>query len=368
MKFLNTKHMIFVLLGFSVVSFKTYPTIFILLGGRDTWIAMILASLLIVLIIDYLLAVCRAENCYDLWQIYRGAVGKPAGAILMGGLVVTIFLNTAESASLGASTINSHFLPHIPIWVFVIATMLCGIYVITRKGTAVVSTTIITILMICLSGITLAILTQRYKNFNLLLPIFGAGVTAKFWLCVMKLVGGYGCVFLIFPFLQGLSDRRHLIRDSNIAMLIMAEIEVFAMIGNITTFDIDKLGTLIYPKLTQSQMISYFAFLEAGELFVMLQVIAGWFIKYILCHYTLLLLADSLHIRFPAMPWLLVALSGVAAALAADRLFRLMRLLDILMYIQLVNYILIPLLVFTVSLCRYRPPASRAAAPQTGGV
>lgn len=364
MKFLNTKQMIFVLLGVSVVSLKTYPTIFVILGARDTWIAVIAASFLIFLIMDYLLAICKGSNCFNLYQIYKTAVGKPTAVILLGFLLITVFLNMAESTSMGPSTIQEHFLPYIPIWIFIAVTVLCGLYVAQRKGTAIITATIITIVMICISGITLAVLTQKYKNFSWLFPVFGEGLTLNFIHCVLKLLGCYGCVFLIFPFLEHISDKSRVIRHTNYGILFLAQVQIFSMIGNLTTFNVDRFMTLIYPKLTQSQMISYFAFLEAGELFVMLQVIAGWFIKYILCFFALLLLTDSLNIRFKAKSYVFSVLSLVFAVIVANNLFTLMHLINVLMYIQLANYVIIPIIVFTVFLCRYQPARLREKLPQ----
>lgn len=355
MKFLNTKHLIFVLLGVSIVSLKTYPTIFIILGGRDTWIATIIASAIIFLIMDYWLAICKANNCYNLYQIYKIAVGKIAGTFFIACLFLTFFLNMLESTSLGADTVQEHFLPYIPTWLFIAATVACATYVVKRTGKAVVTTVIITIIMICISGITLAILTQKYKIWDHLLPIMGEGVTAKFIYCIVKLVGSYGCVFLIFPYLEHIEDKSKLIRHTNYGMLVMSEIQIFCMLGTLTTFDATRLHALIYPKLTQAQMISYFSFLEAGELFVMLQVIAGWFIKYILSFSALLLLANTLRIQFKGIVYVVAALSFVCSALAASNLFQLTDLINILVYIQLVNYILIPIGIFTLFWYRYEP-------------
>lgn len=355
MKFLNTKQMAFVILGVSVVSIKTFPTIFVTLGGRDTWIAVAIASLLILAVMDYLLVVCKGLGCFNLAVIYRTAVGKAAGAVLLGFLLLTVFLTMLESSSMGPSTIQEHFLPYIPIWIFIAATVLCGLYVVKKRGAAVITTTIVTLVMICVSGIILSILTQKYKHFSWLLPIFGEGITLRFADCVLKLLGAYGCVFLIFPFLEHIQDKSKVIRHANYGMLFMAQIQIFSMVGNLTTFEAERLQTLIYPKLTQSQMISYFAFLEAGELFVMLQVIAGWFIKYVLCFFAFLLLTDLLNIRFKGKSYLIAALSFALSVLAANNLFTLTSLLSVLMYLQLVNYVLLPIVVFTAFLFRYKP-------------
>lgn len=44
MNTLSSKHLFFVILGVALVSLETYPSIYVNLGGRDSWIAMIAAS------------------------------------------------------------------------------------------------------------------------------------------------------------------------------------------------------------------------------------------------------------------------------------------------------------------------------------
>ena len=42
---LNTKHLMFIIWGTSIVAMKTYPNVFIANGGRDSWISVIIASI-----------------------------------------------------------------------------------------------------------------------------------------------------------------------------------------------------------------------------------------------------------------------------------------------------------------------------------
>lgn len=44
---LNTKHLMFIIWGTSIVAMKTYPNVFIINGGRDSWISVIIASIIL---------------------------------------------------------------------------------------------------------------------------------------------------------------------------------------------------------------------------------------------------------------------------------------------------------------------------------
>ena len=70
--------------------------------------------------------------------------------------------------------------------------------------------------------------------------------------------------------------------------------EVFANIGVLTTFGVSRVLRINYPKLIQTQLVSYFSFIEGGEFFVMLQMVGGWFIKYVLALNAILILLKKL--------------------------------------------------------------------------
>jgi hypothetical protein len=73
MEKLNTKHLMFIIWGTSIISMKTYPNIFIVNGGRDSWISVIIASILMFLYFIYIIFVCNKSNCYSMNEIYHRA-------------------------------------------------------------------------------------------------------------------------------------------------------------------------------------------------------------------------------------------------------------------------------------------------------
>lgn len=46
--------------------------------------------------------------------------------------------------------------------------------------------------------------------------------------------------------------------------------QILATIGTLSTSDINHAKNLVYSKLLQTQLISYWRFIESGEFFVML--------------------------------------------------------------------------------------------------
>lgn len=221
---------------------------------------------------------------------------------------------------------------------------LCG-----QKGIASVTiTTIVVIFFISLSGMLLAFLTHKYKDMKYIYPILEHGVTPALLLSTLKILGALSCVTIMIPYLDSVRDKSKLLLHTSIALLFIIQMQIFSMLGVITTFGPDRAVNLLFPKLTQTQIISAFGFLEAGELFVMLQVVAGWFIRYIVCFFALmeLIRLSGLKIRFKEH--YVCALTILFSYLFSRDLFDMFKLLDYLLYIQLANFLVIPLILYSI--------------------
>jgi len=55
----SSRHFLAIILAVSIVSLKTYPTIYIQNGMRDSWIAMIIASVIILFFFMSLINICK---------------------------------------------------------------------------------------------------------------------------------------------------------------------------------------------------------------------------------------------------------------------------------------------------------------------
>jgi len=137
------------------------------------------------------------------------------------------------------------------------------------------------------------------------------------------------------------------------------QIEIVSMVGVLSTFGMDRLNNLIYPKLTQTQLVSHFGFLEAGELFVMLQVIAGWFIQYVLAFYALMQGAEMMKIKGSFLEYGICVISFAVAFFVSRNLLDMFEALSGLIYAQLGGFIALPVVVFTVFLLKNRRKTGR---------
>lgn len=344
----NSTHIIFLILGTAVVSLKTYPTVFMKTGGKDSWVAIIISSILIIFYFLYIIKVCRRTNTYNFYAIYTGALGKILGKLFIYLYIFMLFLTLVESAAVEANSMHTNMLLNTPQWFFLIFFVLPAIYTLKKGKVAVISVTCIGIVLIMLAGINLAMLTARYKKVEYLLPVFKNGITTGFLLSIIQTLGLYGSVAIVLPYLSEIKDRKKIFRDSFIGLLILIQMEIISTTGVIMTFDINRANLISYPKLIQTQRVSLLDFLDAGELFVMLQIVGGWFIKYIVTFLSLLIILKQINYKNRYLHYIISTFVFLFAFAASKNLFNLFELLNYYTYISFIGFIIMPLLIFLI--------------------
>lgn len=344
----NGSHLLFTIWGTTVVSLKMYPSIYFIQGGRDSWIAVICASILIFLFAYILIGISQRNNNFDIYSIYCNAVGKFLGNILIFFFILTLILTLAECSSVEANAMHVSMLPNTPYWFFVICFTIPAIYTILKGKNSIVIVTIIAITIIIASGILVSVLTQKYKSYSLLLPIMSNGVTKDFLLSIVKTLGIYGCFSIIIPFLNEINNKKTVRKYALWGLVFVLQMQIFSAVGLVSTFGARRLNTIYYPKLIQTQLIDYFGFIESGELYVLLQTIGGWYVKYILTFFSLLLILKKINIKNNFKVYIISILITAASAYFSRDTFLLFFLLDYYSYFCLLNFILIPLIVYLI--------------------
>ena len=344
----NTKHIMFIIFGVSIVSLKTYPEIYMNSGGRDSWIAVIASSIIILLFSIYTMSICYKNKCYDIKKLYCDSIGNFFGNIFLFFLLMTIFLVMIESLSIEANSMHTNMMLETPVWFLMLFFSVPALYTLKKGKAAIMSISIVGLLFIFLAGINLGILTIKYKHFKYLFPLFENGLTLNFLFSILKSLGLYGSFYIVFIFLDSLDKDTSLKKYVLIAIIIVIQMEIVSSIGVISTFEIKHAKTMWYPKLLQTQLVNYFGFLESGELYVMLQIIGGWYIKYILSFYAFLNLLKKLAPNFNISPVVITVFVFLISFLLANNNFLLFKWLNYFSYMSLINFIIIPFIMFTI--------------------
>lgn len=348
----NSGHFIFLILGVSIVSLKTYPKVFIEDGMRDSWIAVIISSIMIFLFFLYIIRAWRKSEEKHFVKIYQLTLGKIFGNVFIFLFMLTLFLTLVESSSVEADSMHQNMLINTPKWFFILFLVIPALFVVNKRLASIVTISIIGIILIMIAGINLGILTIAYKDYRLLFPIFENGISSGFLIAIIESLGQYGFISIALPYLSKIQDERDRItRDSIIALIILTQMEIVSTSGILMTFAPERALSMNYPKLLQTQMVSYFQFLDFGELYVMLQIVGGWLLKYILTFYALLMILEEYKINKKnrkIFSYLLTGLVFVTSYYSSMNSFIMFELLDVLQYISLFNFVLVPFIVFSI--------------------
>jgi len=356
---LNVKHVAFLILSTTIVSMKTYPKVFTENGMRESWVAVIISSVLILLFLIFVIQTCKRKNNFHLMEIYQQALGKPLGNFFIFLFIITLFLTLIEAAAVEANSMHTNMLAETPVWFFVLLFVVPAIYTVKQDLVAIVTVTIIGLLFITIAGINLGFLTNRYKHWEFLFPIFPNGITKGFILSILQTLGLYGHVSIVLPYLNRLgSSKKNVLSSMLIGLLYVVQMQIISITGVISTFDIERINSMAYPKLLQTQLVSRFQFLEAGELYVMLQIIGGWFIKYTVTFYAMIRLLKDYGIEKKWMIYVITVPVGIFSYLVGNKLLVLFEFLNYFTYIALANYVIIPLIVFTIFSLKAQPKIS----------
>jgi spore germination protein (amino acid permease) len=345
---INAKQLMFFIWGTSIVALKTYPNVFIANAGRDSWISVTIASIIIFFYFTYILFICNKRNCYDMKKIYHKALGKTMGNIFLILFIITLIISLIESASVESNALMVNLMEFTPTWIFLLFILLPSIYII-KKGTRAISiVTIIVIFLTMLAGITLAVLTAKYKNYSYLRPIMANGVTTSFILSIIKALGCYGSIAVCIPFLSKVTNKSKITKYSIIAILIVIQMEIFANIGVLSTFGPSRTLKINYPKLIQTQLASYFDFLEGGEFYVMLQMVGGWFVKYFLTLNATLIVLKYLSLLNKYSVYIVTLIVFIFSYFISAKVILLYKFLNLYVYLSVISFILIPTIIFSV--------------------
>lgn len=350
----SSRHFAFFILGTTIVSLKTYPGVFLRNGGRDSWIAMIIASAIIFIIYLYIISASEQGGRPDMTYVYQTALGKAFGNIFIFLFIVVLFITLVECSAVEADSMHENMMIETPNWFLILFFVIPSIYAIRKDIVAVFTVVMIGIVLIVFAGINLAILTAGYKDFHRLLPIFGNGITVNFFVCIMKILGLYGCAFITLPYLSKIIDsKRNMKKSVIVGIIVVIQMQIVSATGMIMTFVPSALNSMNYPKLLQTQLISYMQFLEFGELYVMLQILGGWLLKYLITFYAIFVILDNLKVNKKVISYSLYVLSAfvyAGAYFASKNLYMLFKLLNYYSYLCLLNFIIIPLIVYTIFL------------------
>lgn len=331
------KHIFFIISALSIASLKTYPQIFMNISGRDSWVAVIITCIIMLVYFDYLINICIKNNCYSLREIFISSFGNLFGNAFLIVFAAVVFLSLVESASVESNVIHTNFFIESPVWYILLFVVLPGLYTVKRGRYSVMAVIMACIAISIFNGINLGILTSQFKDYKRLFPLFEHGIGANFFLSILKSIGMYSSIAISLPYLSQLDIKKGLRKYSFLGNLFVAQMIIVAIVGVLATFDVERANEIAYPKLVQTQLISYFGFIASGEFYVIFQLIAGWFSKYITTFFALVLIMREFKLDKVINSNIFLSTAAgviyIASYMISRNLFTLFKFLNIYVYI-----------------------------------
>lgn len=344
---LSAKHFILFVFGVTYISFKTYPSLFIAEGGRDTWLYSLIIYLIFFAFAMYLIYIVDSRKIYNINEVFTQGLSKTLGNIFLFLFAFGLFLASLESASVEANVVKSCFFLETPTWYIIIFFLLPSMFLIGKSIRSLLIFVIILISSLGVNTFALAAITEKYKDIKYIMPVFAGNIGSEFLSTLLLVLGSLSAFVITLPYLRYLNNGKNLRKHNFIALCILGAICIYVLIGVLSTFGPLRAANLFYPEFTQSQRVQICGFIEFGDFFFLYQTIVGFFLKYILATYGVYIIYKK-HIKNNKYFITIYTLAiFIFSTFLSRNNYILFYILKYYQYINLVLFIAIPLITFT---------------------
>ncbi|MBA5850075.1 endospore germination permease [Clostridium sp. cel8] len=345
-------HIFFLICAVSIASLKTYPQLFMALSGRDSWICSIIAFAIIVIYFDYIIQIYIKNDYCSIGQIFETAFGKYLGKFFLSIFTFEVIVSLIESMSVESNVIHTNFFLESPVWYVALFVVIPGFYVVKNGAYSIMVVLMGSMAMSTINGINLAMLTAPFKDYRRLFPVFENGLYANFFISIVKIIGMYSSIAIVIPCLSKLNKNKNARKYALISNLFIAQMILISTIGLLATFDVKRGNNIIYPKLIQTQLISFFGFIADGEFYVIFQLISSWFAKYVTAFFAVIILFKELNLNEKFLnkktEAVLSIIIYVISCFVGREVIYLFKILDIYIYMNVVVFFILPIVTFTL--------------------
>ena len=346
---LNTRHFIFFIIAAISTSLVNYTSLFIKIGGRDTWIFTIISGIIFFFVTSFIFSVISKIEYYDFKETCYLVLGKSLGNIYILIFSLTLLLMCIESASVSSSSINVNIFAESPIWYcllfFVITVFLIG----KNRFNSILIICIVCISIVLAINLLLALLNIRYIDYTLLLPIFKDRRISEYILCALTQLGSLSSLAIVLPILPRIDDKKNLKKISINTILLTSIFCALCVVILISTLGSLRSANVFYPQFVQTQRIYFGGFVENGNIFVMISSTLSWIVKYLITIFSLYTIwKDRVKYKrnFIALISVIVYAFSYLAAKNAYTLFILLRYYQ---YILLIVLFICPIIIYTLA-------------------
>ena len=345
---ISAKHLMLFFIGVMFISIKTYPSLFINYGGRDTWICALIGSILFILYVSYLMHVMKKHNNFNINEIIKIALSKAIQPIIICILAVSLFVSAIESASVQASVLKTQYFLDTPIWYILIFFLIPTIIILNKNIRTLCIFVIVTVSSLIINAIAFILVIEKYKHLEFIMPIMANGIDANFIKCVLLIFSSLCSIFIAVPFMKYLNNGKYLQKHSFICTSMTCVLICFSILGVIAYFGPDRAANIFYAEAIQGQRVQLAGFLEFGELFFIFQTVVGFLVKYTLASYAFMSLFKKLQDNRFMFILIYTFFTFTFSSLIAMNNYYLSQFLGIYNIINGIIFCIVPLLIFII--------------------
>ncbi|NLL31236.1 MAG: endospore germination permease [Clostridiales bacterium] len=351
---ISSKHFILFIVGSALISLKVYPSVFINFGGRDTWLIALIACIIFTAFLTYITNICISTKTFDIRDIFIQSTPRFISIILIGIFTLALFLNALEAASVEINSLHSTIFLDTPVWYALIFFLFPSFFVLNKNLRTILIFIIASVFALLVNGVIFLILSQPYKEVTQLLPVLGNGFPKNYYTALFSILGALSSFIIVAPFIKYVEDHKNLRKNNLYAAGIVSVFVILSFIGIITAFGPERGKNIFYPEFVLGQRIKLVDFLEFGEVFFINQTVIGFFVKYILSTYSILTLHSKYIKKKPLFIGIYSFIVFVLATFIGGNNYLLYFTLKNLQLINLVVFFIIPLIIYTIYLIKYK--------------
>lgn len=351
---ISVKHFIIFIFGVTYISLKTYPSLFISQGGRDTWLYSLIIYLIFFAFVMYLISVMQSKKVYNINEIFTFGLSKFFGNIFLFLFSLGLFLSSLESASVEANVVKSCFFLETPTWYIILFFILPSIFLIGKGIRTLLTFSIILISSLGVNTAILAIITEKYKDIKYIMPLLSGNIVNEFISALLLVLGSLSAFVITLPYLKYLNNGKNLKKHTIICLSILGIIFIYVLIGILSSFGPIRAANLFYPEFTQSQRVQIGGILEFGDFFFLYQTVVGYFLKYILSAYGVYIIYKKYIKNDKCFITIYTLVIFIFSTFISRNNYVLFIILKYYQYINLILFIFVPLIAFISFQIRYK--------------
>ncbi|QDQ03266.1 GerAB/ArcD/ProY family transporter [Lysinibacillus fusiformis] len=297
-------HVIF--LSMTVIGLKNHVTILpplLDVVGRDGWLSVILAALIIFFWLFLLVYIQKKTKQEPLKDWLEQKIGKIGSKVIIYILVGYLVILTAFSMVETLQWVNTTFLPQTPVIILLfIYTILCILLVTTSLQTIVILNVFVLFGVVVL-GFFVAFTNMQVKDYTLLRPFFEHGFKPIMNGLIFPASGFVELIMLLF--LQHQIKERIRWYHFSIMLFILMGLTIGPLIGAITEFGPSEAAKQRYPAFEEWGLVTIGRYIEHLDFFSIYQWLTGTFIR---VGFILYIVADLLNMTGdPKRIWKMLA-------------------------------------------------------------